>query len=66
MALKKYQQPITDICLLNTRVSVMIGADPNEGTSMQLNNEYRWEEERLDDGLDDSPYPHTLPSLWEE
>ena len=66
MALRIYEQPITELCLLNTRESVMIGADPDTGISMQLTNEHRWEEERLDDGLDDSPFTYTSPSLWDE
>lgn len=66
MDLKNYQQPITEICVLNTRVSVMIGGNPNEETSMQLTNEHRWQEDRFDDGLDDSHFSHTTPSLWDE
>ena len=66
MALRIYQQPITEICVLNTHVPVMIGADPDEETSMQLANGHRWEEERLDEGLDDSPFTYTIPSLWDE
>lgn len=66
MALRIYQQPITEICVLNTRESVLIGADPDTGISMQLANKHHWEEERLDEGLDDSPFTYTIPSLWDE
>ncbi len=74
MALRKiYIQPLTEVCILNTSSDTMIGTNPGEETSMQLANRHEWEEEILNEGLEDNllKYPSFYPkegpnnSLWE-
>lgn len=66
MAMKRYARPLTEVCDMNTRYSYLI--DYNEGidTSQQLTNKHHWEDDMLNEGLDESSLNNTAPKLWDE
>ena len=64
--MKYYQKPDTEVCNLNTRDPYMLPMNGDETTSFMGTNEHSWVEDRFDEGLDNSPYTNTAPSLWEE
>lgn len=66
MALRIYERPLTEVVLIHLSDGVLLQGDPTQGTSDVFANEHHWEEERLDDGLDDGPFTYTVPSLWDE
>ena len=74
MALRKnYIKPLTEVCILNTAADVMVVFDPTQSGG-QLANGHEWEEEILNEGLEDNllKYPSFFPkedpnnSLWEK
>ena len=65
MTMNYYQKPETEVLFLNTKYPCMIPIGGEE-TSGMLTNEHHWEDDLLNEGLDDSPYAHTAPSLWDE
>lgn len=65
MTLNYYQKPEIELCRLSAKVPYLYGI--GEGTTgTQLVNRHHWEDDQLGEGLDDSPYALTAPSLWEE
>lgn len=65
MILNYYQKPETEVCSLNTRYPCMIPIYDGE-TSLILTNEHHWEDGYLDEEVDNDPYTHAAPSLWDE
>ena len=66
MMTKRYLPPVTSVDDISTRIPCLQTVDPWGDTSMQLTNRHHWEEEILNEGLDDSPYANTAPHLWDE
>ena len=66
MAMKRYTKPLTEVSDMNTRYPYLM--DYNEGldTSMQLTNKHHWEDDMLNEGLDESSFNNTAPKLWDE
>lgn len=66
MTMRRYHPPITFIDGISTKYPYLQEVNPIGETSMQLTNEHRWEDETLNEGLDNSQYANTAPKLWDE
>ena len=66
MTMRRYHPPITIIDGISTKYPYLQRWDPNISTGEQLANEHRWEDEMLNEGLDNSQYANTAPNLWDE
>ena len=64
--MKKYHSPITIIDGISTKFPYLQAWDNTRFTSEQLTNEHHWEDDMLNEGLDESSFNNTAPKLWDE
>lgn len=66
MIMRSYHPPVTMIDGILTKYSYLEEFNPYDNTSQQLTNEHRWEDDMLNEGLDESSLNNTAPKLWDE